>query len=223
MTFLNIFSKKPIKKTPELNITVDHREKNSLLISELLSKNFKIEYKQLPVADYLINGIAIERKTLSDLKSSIINKRVFSQLLELKQYPQHFLLIEGPQEELYDSPLHENAMRGFLLAAALEFQTPIIFTKNAEDTSKYLSILAKQKPEKEIPLRPSKILLTEKEQIQFILEGFPNIGPVTIKKLLKEFKTLKDIINAPLEDLQQILGKKAESFKALIERKIKFP
>jgi ERCC4-type nuclease len=86
MAFLNIFSKKPLERPPELKIIVDNREKSSLVLPELLSKNFKIEFRQLPVADYIINDIAIERKTLSDLKSYIINKRIIKQPLELKQY-----------------------------------------------------------------------------------------------------------------------------------------
>ena len=219
MTFFDIFSKKKLKKSLPLKITIDHREKNSLVASELAKLKFQIEFKQLPVADYLINNIAIERKTISDLKSSIVNKRIVQQLLELKQYPKHFLIIEGNQSDFYAPPLHENATRGFLLAVALEFQTPVIFTKDEEDTAKYLYILAKKKTSS-LAIRPSKIFLSQEEQAQFILEGFPNIGPAKASALLKKFKSLKDIFSAPLEDLSPILGKKAQDFKSLIDKKI---
>jgi len=49
--------------------------------------------------------------------------------------------------------------------------------------------------------------------MQFIIEGFPGIGPKTAKKLLEKFKTMKNIFNAPLEDLQKEIGKKADIFK----------
>jgi ERCC4-type nuclease len=218
MTFFDIFSKKPLKKSLPLNITIDHREKNSLVISELTKLNFKLEFKQLPVADYLINGIAIERKTIADLKSSIVNKRIVQQLLELKQYTKHFLIIEGEQDHLYLPPLHPNATRGFLLAVALEFQTPIIFTQSPEDTAKYIHVLAKKKTTSD-SIRPSKIFLTPKEQIQFILEGFPNIGPTKSKALIKKFKSLKLIFSATISELTPILGKQAQDFKTLIDRK----
>ena len=213
MPFFNIFSKKQPSPEKKLKIIVDNREKNSLVIPELLNQNFEIEYKQLPVADYLINNIAIERKTIQDLKSSIINKRIMQQLLELKQYPSHLLLIEGfSDENIYAPPLHENAIRGFLLSIALEFQTPMIFTQNAKDTVKYFSIIAKKKPSSEPSLRPSKIFLSENEQAQFILEGFPGIGPKTAQLLLEKFKTIKNIINAPEEEIKSLLGKKANNF-----------
>lgn len=222
MPFLNIFSSKKIKKESSTTIIADHREKNSLVIAELMALNIKVEFKQLPIADYLIRNIAIERKTIQDLKSSIINKRIVQQLIGLKQYPSHFLIIEGLEnKDLYAPPLHENALRGFLLSVALEYKVPIIFTQNPKDTAKYLYILAKKKTKSEHSIRPSKILKSTQEQIQFILEGFPNIGPTKAKKLIKKFKSLKSVINAKIEELQDILGKKAEEFKSLIEKEIK--
>jgi ERCC4-type nuclease len=220
MKFHNIFSRKKASEKPQPKITIDHREKNSLVVSELKKLGFQIEFKLLPVADYLINSIAIERKTLSDFKSSIINKRLPQQLLELKQYPQHFLILEGlDTEDPYSGSLHENAFRGFLLSTITEFQTPLIFTLNEKDTAKYLYVLAKKPSKQEHTIRVSKIYLTTKEQLQFILEGFPNIGPVAAKKLLKKFKTLNTLFSSSLEDLQEILGKKAENFFKLLHKK----
>lgn len=217
MTFHNIFSKKPLKETPKLKILIDNREKNSL-VSSYLKKEFILEFQQLPVADYIVRGIAIERKTISDLKSSIINKRIFSQLQELKQFPKHILLVEGiSEEDIYSGTIHENALRGFLLSAALDYQVPIIFTQNAEDTAKYLSVLAKKTEKPEMSIRASKITMTKEEQVQFILEGFPHIGPAKAKKLLEKFRSLKNIFNAPEEELKDILGIRAEEFKELIE------
>src|SRR3989344_8810775 len=93
MTFFNIFSKKQEKKNSEENkkakIIIDNREKNSLVISELINLGTEIELKQLQIADYLVNDVAVERKTINDLQSSIINKRIFSQLKDLKQYRQN--------------------------------------------------------------------------------------------------------------------------------------
>jgi len=220
MTFLDIFSKKKAKnkKKQRIVITIDHREKNSLVPS-LLTKDFEIEYKNLPVADYIVKDTAIERKTISDFKSSIINKRIIQQLLELKQYPNHLLILEGIEEDIYDGQIHENAFRGFLLSVALEYKVPIIFTENAEDTAKYISVLAKKPEKTENSIRATKIFRTKKEQLQFILEGFPNIGPKTAKKLLKKFKTLKELANASIEQLQDLIGKKAESIYSLLNKK----
>jgi ERCC4-type nuclease len=217
---LNIFSKSEksskTQKIPPQKITIDHREKNSLVPSELSKLGFQIDFQQLPVADYILPNAIIERKTLSDLKSSIINKRIFSQLQDLKQSQSSLLIIEGPKENLYTPPLHENAIRGFLLSLATEFQVPFILTENEKETALYLSILAK-KTKKEISIRPGKILKTPEERLQFILEGFPNLGPVKVKALLEKFSNLSKIFSASEEELEKILGKRSREFKSLIE------
>lgn len=60
---------------------------------------------------------------------------------------------------------------------------------------------------------------TKEEQSRYILEGFPGIGPKTAKKLIKKFKTVKDVINAPEEELKKEIGKKAENFIRIINQK----
>ncbi len=219
MPFLNIFSKNKSKaKTlKQKTIIIDNREKSSLVPSELIKLNLQIQFKQLPVADYLIGKTAIERKTISDLKSSIINKRLISQLIELKQYPQHLLIIEGAQEELYNSiSLHENAVRGLLLSITTEFQVPILFSKNEKETALFISILSK-KSKKPISLRVSKTFKSKKEIQQYILEGFPNIGPKTSQALIEQFKSLSNVFNADEKNLEEILGKKTKNFIELIK------
>ncbi len=221
MPFLDIFSKSKSKEKPKQAIIIDNRERNSLVASELMRLGFEIEFRQLQVADYLIGSAAIERKTINDFKSSIINKRLFSQLAELKQYPNHFLIIEClDNEDIYQGIMHENAFRGFILSIINDFKVPIIFTKSEKDTAKYLAVLASKKKKQHETIRASKTFFTEQEQLQFILEGFPQIGPATAKKLIGHFKSLKNIINAPEEELRKIIGKKAENLHKLSSKEI---
>jgi Fanconi anemia group M protein len=206
---------KPVEKP---KIIADHREKNSLVIAELCSLGIEVELKVLPVADFLVNNTAIERKTVSDFLNSMINKRLVRQLEEMQQYPSRLLLIEGIEEqELYsqknDGGINPNAIRGFLLSILLKSNTPILFTKNYQDTASFLAVLARKKEKSELNLRAKKKSLNKKEQLQYILEGFPGIGPAAAKKLLKEFKTIKNIVNANQEELKKLIGKKAEIFR----------
>ena len=219
MPFYNIFSSSRIKKSKELPLIIaDHREKNSFVVSELLNKPVSLQFEQLPIADYLINGTAIERKTVSDFKSSIMNKRIFEQIKNLQQYPKNLFILEGILDEnIYNIGMHENAFRGFILSLALQYKANIIFTHNAQDTAKYLCVLAMKKEKSDFSFRPSRILLTKEERQQFILEGFPGIGPATARKLLVNFKTLKNIFNASEEELKEVIDKKAEDFKKLLE------
>ncbi len=207
-------------------ILVDYREKNSLIVSELTSLGVEAEIKELKVADYIIKGTAIERKTVSDFINSMKSGRLLSQLEEMKQYESSLLIIEGiDEQELYTEEfsedrtgMHPNSVRGFLLSILLNHKIPIIFTKNYEDTAKFLSVLSRQKP-REMPLNPTKKFHSKKEQMQYILESFPGIGPKTAKKLLKKFKTIKKFVNSTEEELKEVLGKKANNVFRIIEQK----
>ncbi|MEI6849948.1 MAG: ERCC4 domain-containing protein [archaeon] len=214
MTFYNILSKEREKIPKKNKIIIDNREKNSLVPSELSKLNFELEFKQLEIADYLINNIAIERKTISDLQSSIIDKRIFKQLEELKQYEKSCIIIEGNLENSRKI-LSENAIRGFILFCTLDKQIPIIFTQNEKETAQYMDVLARRDPNKTISLKDKKVSLNKSEQAQYILEGFPNVGPVKAKKLLAKFKSIKNIINSEEKDLEPLLGKKTKDFLAL--------
>jgi ERCC4-type nuclease len=228
---LNIFTKSSEKIHKQGNhipikILADYREKNCLVASYLTSHGIEVEFKELKVADYLVKGVAIERKTISDFISSMLNKRLIKQLEELQQYPEKLLIIEGIEEqELYSDEdyalekrsTHPNSIRGFLLSILLKYKVPIIFTKNQKDTAIFISLIAK-KQNQEMSLRAVKKILSPKEQTLYILEGFPGIGPKTAKKLIKEFKSINKIANTSLEDLRKIIGKKADSFKEIINR-----
>jgi len=222
----NIFSRRKTRerKTKEKpRVIVDYRERNSLIISELVSLGLDIEVKELKVADYLVNGTAIERKTISDFISSMKNRRLLKQLEELRQYESRLLIVEGIEEqELYSDDfseeragMHPNSIRGFLLSILLNYKVPIIFTKNYEDTSRFISVLSR-KEQRESPLNVTKKFRSGKEQSQYILEGFPGIGPKTARKLLKKFKTIRNIINAEEEELIKEMGKKAENLSRII-------
>ena len=217
MVFHDIFSKKKIKEKPLQKIIVDHREKNSLVIAELISKSMEIDFQQLQIGDYIIGETVVERKTLPDFISSMINKRMFSQLENLKQYDRSLLILEGYQDlDLSKTKLSENALRGLILSISLDYKIPVILTKNPEDTASFLYLMAKKK-KSEISLR-AKIQMTDNQRLRFIIEGFPSIGPIAAKKLLLKYKTIHSLINAPEEEIRSLLGKKSDKFLELLKK-----
>jgi ERCC4-type nuclease len=152
----------------------------------------------------------------------MINQRLLKQIEELKQYKNKLIIIEGTSEkELYseeNSGINANAIRGFLLSILLKHKIPIVFSKNSEDTAKFINVLSKKK-EKEINLNAKKKTLNRKEQLQFIIESFPGVGPKKAKRLLEKFGSIQNIILAPTEGLKEILGIQAENIREIIERK----
>jgi Fanconi anemia group M protein len=223
----NIFSSKKTKSKEEIEkptIIIDYREKNSLVASHLVKLGFIVEFRELKIGDYIVKDTVIERKTISDFLSSMINHRLLNQIEELKQYENKLLIIEGISEkELYNDEeggINSNAIRGFILYILLTHKIPIIFSKNSEDTAKFISVLSKRK-DREINLNAKKKTLDKKEQLQYIVESFPGVGPKKAKRLLEKFGSIQNIILAPTEDLKEILGIQAEKIREIIERKYK--
>lgn len=190
-------------------IEIDYREKNSLVPTFLKNLNHKIEMKELKIGDYLTNNIIIERKEIQDLVNSIKNKRIFKQIEEIKKYNKRLLIIEG---DLYSQKsLNPNAIKGFILSVNLYHKIPVIKTNSAQETAKYISILANKKINKSKTIIEKKKLNLEKRK-KYILQSFEGIGPKTSQKLIDKFKSLKNIFFANEEELKPILKKRLFKF-----------
>ncbi len=219
MTFFNIFSKtREREEEATITVKIDNREKNALVASELSKLGCKILFEQLEVGDYIVGETAIERKTIKDLKSSIIDKRLMNQIAQLKQHKEYALIVEGPNTSLYEGKIHENALRGFIVSLVMHHHIPLIYTFNEEDTAKCIALLGKRRNKSLTSLRPGRIAKTDEEKMQFILEGFPAIGPASAQKLLREFKTIKKIINAEERELERCIKKKARELTRIVEK-----
>jgi len=197
------------EKTVKPVIYADSREGNSRVLRELDKLDAIIEVKSLPVADYQVSDeVGIERKTAKDFAGSIIDKRLYKQAKELvENFRNPVIILEG--DELYSSLLNPNAIRGALASIAVDFGIPIIPTRSEEDTAAMVMRIAirEQMHERpEIQVRTTKKPLTLYEQQLYIVESLPNIGPVTAKKLLAEFGSVKNIINASESDLKSVEG-----------------
>ncbi|NCP72423.1 hypothetical protein GW835_03475 [archaeon] len=216
----------------EINIICDTREKASSVLSEisLLSDNdikVNVILEQLSVGDYQISDdIVIERKTLSDLETSIIDGRIFSQLQDLSFVKRSALIIEGDPFLLYNSKrINGKALIGLITSVGLNYRIPLFFTKNQKQTALFLCTMAKKEQLKngtsESKLRYQKNKMSGTQFQLFIMQSFPDVGPTLAKSILKEFKSIKNISNASIEDLLKVpkLGpKKAQKIKYLFER-----
>ncbi len=212
-------------------IIIDHRERSSGIIPELGKRGFDIEVQQLIVADFIVqtrdsNGIihnvGIEKKTQTDFLSSIIDKRIIGQLVALKEnFSVPLLIIEGEDNIYQLRNFHPNAIRGMLAAIAIDFQIPILHTKNFRDTASLLAVIAKrlEKPSRTISLLAKRKPLTKKQQQEYFIEALPGVGPTLAKSLLQQFKSINNIMNKSEEELQEVekIGKKkAKEIKDLL-------
>jgi len=190
-------------------IYADSREGNSKVLRELDNLGAVFEVKSLPVADYHVSDeVGIERKTTKDFIVSIMDKRLYKQAKELvENFMKPIIILEG--EDLYSSLIHPNAVRGALASLAVDFSIPIIPTRSEEDTAAMIMRIAirEQIHERhEIQVRTEKKPLTLYERQLYIVESLPNIGPVTAKKLIEEFGSVKEVINASKDELKNVEG-----------------
>ena len=230
--FLNPFATKEKvspKTITKIKIIADIHEKDSMIFSQLKSSpEIELIIQSLKIGDYLVGNTIIERKTTNDFISSMINKRLSIQLKNMQQYNERILIIEGNLSEHLSlredgegwragKRINPNAIRGFILSIITNYQTPIIFTTNYKDTSKYLITLAKQQISKTSSSLHSRIPKTIEEQKQYILESFPTIGEKKAKMLLEKFHSLKNTFSASEEDLKEVLKNQSSSFKNLLD------
>jgi len=217
-----------------MKVAVDHRERSSGIIKELHKRELDVEVKELKIADYVMHSkssdgkiqtVGIERKTQNDFLNSIVDNRLISQLIVLKEnFDIPILIIEGDENMYEIRNFHPNSIRGMLAAIAVDFQIPTIFTKNVRDTAGLIAVIAKRiEKSKKLPsLLKKRKPLTIKEQQEYIIESFPGIGPTLAKALLKKFKTIEKIINADEDELKKVkkLGpKKIEAIKKVLKKR----
>ena len=216
-------------------IIVDYREDKNI-VKELYKDKIDVEIKSLISADFVmqvkdvnnnVKDLGIERKTLRDFLNSIIDKRILTQLISLKEnFPLQLLIIEGEENIYQIRDFHPNSIRGMLSSIAIDYQIPILYTKNYRDTAAYLALIAKrlEKPKRHISLLTKRKPLTLKEQQEYIIESLPGVGPSLSKALLSKFKSVKNVINAKekrLKKVDKIGEKKSKVLREVLDREYK--
>ncbi|MCD6476711.1 MAG: hypothetical protein J7K26_00905 [Candidatus Aenigmarchaeota archaeon] len=188
-------------------IFIDKRENNDIE-KYFYQYEVEIQKKMLICGDFLLSDrVVIERKTTNDFINSIIDKRIFNQLKEMKEnFEKPLLIIEG--NSLYGR-LQPNIIRGVLAAITIDLQIPIIWTKDMAETAGMIYWIARREQfdmKREIPLRGKKSKLSLSEQQEFLIHGLPNISIKRSKDLLKYFKTPEKVFKASEKELLKVKG-----------------
>lgn len=213
--FSFLHEKKPLtlqKFIPEeqvVAVLADHREKSNRIVKELINLGISVKTAQLESADYLLSGrVGVELKKVPDFVASIIDGRLLEQVRSLRNnFEKAVLIIEG-EEDIYSiRKVHANAIRGMLSSIVLDFQVPVLYTKNPQDTAGLLAVMAKREQDKSRDFsyhehKPQSI----KEQQEFLVSSLPNIGVQTARLLLEHFSSIKNLINAKKDEITNIKG-----------------
>ncbi len=199
-----------VENKDQILVYVDTREHSSTVAKELEELGALIKIKQLDVGDYVLSDdVVIERKSTEDFLESMLDGRLFNQLIMMtSNHSSPLMLVEGEMEDLFTlRDIHRNSVIGALSSIALSYKVPILFTKNAKETAEFVYLIAKReqlKGDKEIRLRIGRKSPSLPFLQRFIVESLPTVGPVLAQSLLKKFGTIKNLVNATEKDLLEV-------------------
>ena len=211
----------------QLRIVADEREKKSGIPNLLKGIGINLEIKTLPIGDYIVAPETIvERKSISDLVSSVFDGRLFDQCNRMKenfQFP--IIIIEGNTdkiEELVENPF---VFYGAVSSVAIDFKIPIISTPNASHTAKLLVSMCSRK---DIAKGPFIKKIRKSDDIQrqqlSVLSSLPGVGEKLAIRMLEKFGTPLRVFSASSTELSKISGLgelRAKKIKKMLQVKSK--
>ncbi len=126
------------------SITLDHRESKSTLAPYLKSMGAQVTFKHLNTGDIrLSQRVLIERKTARDLVNSLSDGRLLHQCRRLNAAAlRPLLLIEIGQG--HEQSVHPDAVHGAMAYISLDLGMPVMMTKSAEETARFLIAAARR-------------------------------------------------------------------------------
>ncbi len=221
-------------KEKKIPVVFDYREQKIYeIFKSIVKENEKTIIPQksnLSMGDVIINNrIVIERKSAEDFLNSIIDGRLFSQLDKLiYTYELPILIVEG---NLYDAikfrEIHENVIRGVLSKIVIDYNVPIIWTRDVNDSAQYIYLIARREMEENKKSESIKIMKKSdklEKQIEVVVSALPSINVTLAKRILKKFKTIRNLANAKIEQLKSVEGigdKKAEKIYSIFNTEYK--
>ena len=217
-----------LKINDSIHITADDREQRSNVIDILSNiENVDLSIRRLPMGDYQIdNRVTVERKTLKDFAISIIDGRLFKQMIRLaNSKSQGALILEGTAGDSVEIGVTREAIQGALITVSLIMGIPVLRSKDASESAKLIVYTGRQIKSiasggmQRHGYQPKGLRYRQR----YILEGLPGIGRERADRLLDRFGSVEAVISAGIEDLQTVdgIGKSiAEKIKWAVSERV---
>ena len=200
------------------------------IVEKLKDMDVLVNVRKLSVGDYVIGKIGIERKSFYDFFRSIIDKRIFSQVSRLKEaYEKPIIILEGDYEEALNNVPNPHTLLGEIISIIIDHDISIIYSRDKKDTAAVLYLIWKRTryKKKDIIMRYKPHILSMKDRLIFIIEGFPGIGYKLADNILLHFGALRNFALTNISELCNIEGigiNKAETIYKILNidyRKLK--
>jgi ERCC4-type nuclease len=196
-------------------IVVDGREQE---IIEMM-RNTNVQFKQQPLnwGDYRIvddSNIGIysfERKTYVDLYNSIMDGRFEKQIpnvYSVENVGKPFLVVVGKREEFFKQypTININVIDGAIASALVRFGLPTLKFETNYEFIRYLELVDEKVKEGKVLTSYSKTKrhpLVSKIVFLTTISGISNNIAI---EMLSTFGSIKNIVNASIDDLMKIRG-----------------
>ena len=185
-------------------VLYDHREERSGIPGRLRAAGVALEPQQLAVGDYVISDrLAVERKSLTDLASSIKDGRLFDQLRRLRDaYPQAVLLIEAAG----DSGMSSASRRG-ALAWALRHGVSVMPVRDTAAGAEWIAALARQGSAGPTQPRGHGRKPKDPDRLaEVVVAGAPGVSITLARELLRHFGSIAALAAAAPGDFKRVRG-----------------
>ncbi|MDA4124958.1 MAG: helix-hairpin-helix domain-containing protein [Thaumarchaeota archaeon] len=208
-------------------VVADEREKASGVPDELSKLNVRVYFSRLPVADYVLNPeIAVERKSVRDLVSSVYDSRLFYQAARISaSYAKPYLLVEGDSTEVEKLAKNLKSFYGAIANVTLAYGLRVLYTANVKETAIAIAELlnhARAKPLVRMPSEnPPKSKSVPQQQV-YVVSSIPGIGRKLAERLLMKYGTPRRVLSLTAGEfaLTQGIGwKRAEKIKEMMDTK----
>ena len=206
-------------------VVADEREKASGVPEELTKLNVRVYFSRLPVADYVLNPeLAVERKSVRDLVSSVYDSRLFYQAARLSAaYAKPFLLVEGDSKEVEGLARNLKSFYGAIANVTLAYGLRVLYTATPRETAMAIAELlahARARPLARMPSElPPKSKSVRQQQL-YLVSSLPGVGRRLAEKLLSKYGTPRRVLGLTVGELAMTPGigwKMAEKIKEALD------
>jgi DNA excision repair protein ERCC-4 len=206
-------------------VVADERERASGVPEELSRLNVRVYYSRLPVADYVLSPeLAVERKSVRDLVSSVYDSRLFYQAAKISAaYAKPYLLVEGDSKQVENLAKNLKSFYGAIANVTLAYGLRLLYTANQKETALAIAELLNHARAKPLTTMPSEMPPKAKsvpQQQLYLVSSMPGIGRKLAEKLLSKYGTPRRVMNLTSGELAMTQGlgwKKAEKIKEMMD------
>lgn len=206
-------------------IVADERERASGVPDELSRQGVRVYFSNLPVADYVVSPeVAVERKSVRDLVSSIYDSRIFQQAAKMSaSYAKPYLLVEGDSKEVAEVANNLKSFYGAIANVTLAYGLRVLYTADPAETAVALSELLTHSrarpPSREVAESPPRAKTLPLQQV-YLVSSIPGIGRKLAERLLSKYGTPRRIMGLTAGELALTKGigwKRAERIKSVLD------